>query len=60
MFSQQLLTGSLFLNCQCSISSMHPEQQDSFLSISGKESKTKITMDKIMVVFFLQEKSVFE
>lgn len=31
---------------------MHPEQQNSFLSIYGKESKTKITMDQIMASFF--------
>lgn len=37
---------------ECSISSMHPEKQNSFLSINGKEFKIKITMDQIMVGFF--------
>lgn len=47
---------------ECSISSMHPEQQNSFLSVNGKESKTEITTNQIMVwgFFFLQEKSAFE
>lgn len=34
---------------ECSISSMHPEQQNSFLSVNGKESKTEITTNQIMV-----------
>lgn len=42
---------------ECSIFSMHPEQQNSFLSINGKEFKIKITMDQIMVGFFFCRKN---
>lgn len=50
MLSQQLLTGSLFLNCQ-NVQYLPCTQSNriAFSALNGKESKTKITTNQIMV-----------
>lgn len=58
MLSQQLLTGSLFLNCQ-NVQYLPCTQSNriAFSALNGKESKTKITTDQIMVYFLFCRKN---
>lgn len=61
MFSQQLLTGSLLLNCQ-SVQYLPCTQSSKivFSTLMGKNPRQKSLWTKLWLGFFLQEKSVFE